>query len=75
MGRGAPRRGREILDCRYRHSSDIQTIAANRSVFRVGPITDDIVATQQGVADRFFKLGLIPKQIAIPDIVWRNTQT
>jgi len=27
----------------------------------VGPITDDIIATQQGVADRFFKLGLIPK--------------
>jgi sulfonate transport system substrate-binding protein len=54
---------------------DIQTIAANRSQFRVGPITDDIIATQQGVADRFFKLGLIPKQIAIRDIVWRNPQT
>jgi len=39
------------------------------------PITDDIIATQQGVADSFFKLGLIPKQIAIRDIVWRNTQT
>jgi len=40
---------------------DIQTVAANRSAFAVGPITDDIIATQQGVADRFFKLGLIPK--------------
>src|SRR6202163_3408447 len=54
---------------------DIQTIAASRASFAVGPITDDIIATQQGVADRFFKLGLIPKQIAIRDIVWRNTQT
>lgn len=54
---------------------DIQTIAANRSSFVVGPITEDIVATQQAVADRFFKLGLIPRQIAIRDIVWRNTQT
>jgi len=54
---------------------DIQTVAANRSSFAVGPITDDIIATQQGVADRFFKLGLIPKQIAIRDIVWRNSQT
>ena len=54
---------------------DIQTIAANRSSFAVGPITEDIIETQQGVADRFFKLGLIPKQIAIRDIVWRNTQT
>jgi len=41
---------------------DIQTVAANRSSFAVGPITDDIVATQQGVADRFFKLGLIPSR-------------
>ena len=54
---------------------DIQTIAASRSSFKVGPVTDDIIATQQGVADRFFKLGLIPKQIAIRDIVWRNPQT
>jgi len=54
---------------------DIQTIAANRSQFRVGPVTDDIITTQQGVADRFFKLGLIPKQIAIRDVVWRNPQT
>src|SRR6476660_8819104 len=34
---------------------EIQTIAANRSSFVVGPVTDDIVATQQGVADRFYK--------------------
>jgi sulfonate transport system substrate-binding protein len=54
---------------------DIQTSAANRSAFRVGPVTEDIIVTQQGVADRFFKLGLIPKQIAIRDIVWRNPQS
>jgi len=54
---------------------DIQTLAANRSSFAVGPITDDIIETQQAVADRFFKLGLIPKKITIRDIVWRNTQT
>jgi sulfonate transport system substrate-binding protein len=51
---------------------EIQTIAANRSSFVVGPVTDDIVTTQQGVADRFYKLGLIPKPIVIRDIVWRN---
>src|SRR5882757_442507 len=54
---------------------EIQTIAAIRSSFAVGPITDDIIATQQGVADRFFRLGLIPRPIAVRDIVWRNTQT
>lgn len=51
---------------------DIQTIAANRSSYRVGPVTDDIIATQQGVADRFHALGLIPKPIVVRDIVWRN---
>ncbi|MEH2473575.1 sulfonate transport system substrate-binding protein [Nitrobacteraceae bacterium AZCC 2161] len=54
---------------------DIQTIAANRSSFAVGPVTDDIVATQQGVADRFYKLGLIPKPVVVRDAVWKPTQT
>ena len=54
---------------------DIQAVAANRSSFVVGAITDDIVATQQGVADRFFKLGLIPKPVVVRDAVWKPTQT
>ncbi|MGH6739364.1 MAG: sulfonate ABC transporter substrate-binding protein [Bradyrhizobium sp.] len=53
---------------------DIQTVAANRASFAIGPVTDEIVATQQAVADRFHKLGLIPRQIAIRDIVWRAAQ-
>ena len=53
---------------------DIQTVAANRSSFAVGPVTDDIIATQQGVADRFFKLGLIPKPIVVRDAVWKPVQ-
>ena len=54
---------------------EIQTIAANRASFGIGPVTEQIVETQQAVADRFFKLGLIPKRIAVRDIVWRHTQT
>jgi sulfonate transport system substrate-binding protein len=54
---------------------DIQTIAANRSSFAVGPVTDDIIGTQQGVADRFFKLGLIPKPVVVRDAVWKPVQT
>ena len=51
---------------------DIQTVAARRAGFAVVPVSDDIITTQQGVADRFAKLGLIPKPIVIRDIVWRN---
>ena len=54
---------------------DIQTIAANRASFVIGPVTDDIITTQQGVADRFHRLGLIPKPIAVRDAVWKPTQT
>jgi sulfonate transport system substrate-binding protein len=54
---------------------DIQTVAASRSSFAVGPITDDVIVTQQGVADRFFKLGLIPKPVVVRDAVWKPVQT
>jgi sulfonate transport system substrate-binding protein len=54
---------------------DIQIVAANRSSFAVGPITEDIVATEQGVADRFFKLGLIPKPVAVRDALWKPEQS
>ena len=49
---------------------EIQTVAANRSAFAIGPLTDDIITTQQGVADRFYKLGLIPRSIRVRDAVW-----
>jgi len=54
---------------------EVQVVAADRASFVIGPVTDEIIATQQAVADRFHKLGLIPKQIAVRDIVWRHTQT
>jgi sulfonate transport system substrate-binding protein len=54
---------------------DVQTVAANRASFLIGPVTDEIVATQQAVADRFYKLGLIPKPVVVRDAVWRPLQT
>src|SRR5439155_1439821 len=49
---------------------EVQTVAANRASFLIGPVTDEIVTTQQAVADRFHRLGLIPKPITVRDIVW-----
>jgi sulfonate transport system substrate-binding protein len=54
---------------------DVQTVAANRASFTIGPVTDDIIETQQAVADRFHRLGLIPRPITVRDIIWRPTQT
>jgi sulfonate transport system substrate-binding protein len=33
-----------------------------------------VIGSQQAVADRFAKLGLIPKPVAVKDIVWKWTQ-
>jgi sulfonate transport system substrate-binding protein len=54
---------------------DVQTVAANRASFTIGPVTDDIIETQRAVADRFHRLGLIPRPITVRDIIWRPTQT
>jgi sulfonate transport system substrate-binding protein len=44
--------------------------AVDRTIFKVIPLSAEIVAEQQAVADRFYKLGLIPKPIVVQDIVW-----
>ena len=36
------------------------------------PLTDDIVAEQQAVADLFAELSLIPKRVRVADIVWKK---
>lgn len=54
---------------------DIQTRAAERSSFAIGRVTDEIVAQQQALADRFVKLGLIPKPVVIKEAVWSPPQS
>jgi sulfonate transport system substrate-binding protein len=44
-----------------------------RSNYRPVPIDDDVIKSQQAVADRFARLGLIPKPIHVTDIVWKWT--
>ena len=49
---------------------DIQQKAVDRTEFVIHPLRDPVIAEQQRIADRFLSLGLIPKQIAVKDIVW-----
>jgi sulfonate transport system substrate-binding protein len=44
-----------------------------RSNYSVVPVDEDIIKVQQSVADRFSRLGLIPKQVRVADIVWKWT--
>lgn len=48
----------------------IQKVAADRAEFVVRPLSDGILTAQQTTADRFFRLGLIPRPIKVRDIVW-----
>jgi len=52
---------------------DIEAIRrfVDRSNFRVVPVDDDTVRSQQVVANRFARLGLITKPVNVSDIVWK----
>ena len=43
-----------------------QTIAAKRYVIDLQPISDEVVAKQQAIADTFYELGLVPNKINGP---------
>lgn len=46
-------------------------VALKRQAYGIKPITDSVIADQQQVADAFFALGLLPKQIRISDAARR----
>jgi sulfonate transport system substrate-binding protein len=54
---------------------DIEAIRrfVDRSNYRVVPVDDEVIRSQQIVADRFARLGLIPKPVNVSDIVWKWT--
>lgn len=52
-------------------SVPVVEVALKRQAYGIKPVTDDVIADQQQVADTFFALGLIPKQIKISDVAWR----
>lgn len=42
--------------------------------FRYGavPLSNEVIAEQQGIANLFYRLGLVPKHVNVADIVWRK---
>ncbi|GJD39980.1 MULTISPECIES: sulfonate ABC transporter substrate-binding protein [Methylobacterium] len=54
---------------------EIQKVAADRTRFGVRPLTDAILSGQQATADRFHRLGLIPRAIQVRDAVWTPPRT
>jgi aliphatic sulfonates family ABC transporter substrate-binding protein len=52
-----------------------QKRAVDRAEFTFGPLTDKVVIAQQAVADRFYKLKLIPNEINVREIVWERAKS
>jgi sulfonate transport system substrate-binding protein len=52
---------------------DIEAVKrfVSRSNYRVVPLDDEVIKSQQAIADRFTRLGLIPKSVNVSDIIWK----
>ncbi len=47
-------------------------IAEKRRQYGVLPLTDEVITQQQNIADTFYKIKLVPKQIQVKDTVWNG---
>lgn len=52
----------------------ILEVAEKRREYGVLPITDEVIAGQQQIADTYQKINLIPKQINVKEIVWKDNK-
>ena len=47
--------------------ASVLAVSLKREGYGVRPINDEVIASQQRIADTFFALGLLPKAITISD--------
>jgi sulfonate transport system substrate-binding protein len=64
---GNPRAGAKILAPITGLPEDVVSDSLARQTWAIQPLDAKVIATQQEIADTFFKLGLIPKAIKIAD--------
>lgn len=50
----------------------IVEVAASRLTYGVKPVTAEVLAAQQKIADKFFEIKLVPKQIRVADAAWKH---
>lgn len=48
-------------------------VAEKRRDYGVLPITNEVIAGQQKIADTFYKIKLVPKQVNIKESVWKSS--
>jgi sulfonate transport system substrate-binding protein len=64
-----PKAAAEALSPKVGIPADVLQVALARQGYGVKPLTPDVIAEQQKIADTFYKLGLLPKPIKIDDVV------
>lgn len=47
-------------------------VAASRLGYGVKPVTAEVLAAQQKIADKFYELKLVPKQVRVADAAWNQ---
>jgi sulfonate transport system substrate-binding protein len=60
----------DILDL----DRQVLRIAERRRQYGIGPMSDEIVAYQQSIADTFFQLGLLPHEVHIHNVIWNSSR-
>lgn len=66
-GRNHPEEVAAILSAQTGLGKDVVALAASRYAYGVKPVSVDVIASQQRVADAFSALKLIPKSIVVKD--------
>ena len=66
-GRNNPDEVASVLSAQTGLSRDVVALAASRYAYGVKPVSVDVIASQQKVADAFSNLKLIPKPIVVKD--------
>jgi sulfonate transport system substrate-binding protein len=52
--------------------TDVLDLVESRRGYGIQPITDEVVAYQQDIAETFFKLQLIPNEIDVSTVIWNG---
>ena len=53
-------------------SPAVLALSLQRESYGIKPISDDVIASQQRVADTFFALGLLPKKVTVSDLARKS---
>jgi sulfonate transport system substrate-binding protein len=70
--KGNPKDVAKLLSPVLGIDATVLEVAEKRRKYGVLPLTNDVIAKQQEIADTFYKINLIPKEIKVKEIVWQG---